>query len=85
MAARTDAPYFLEGKSGHALLVTRSHFPIHAVPEAVDRDQRCVTTSDLLFLKFLSQVWLGTTTRDGTKSRTLSNILDEYHWTTGRF
>ena len=51
MAARTDAPYFLEGKSGHALLVTRSHFPIHAVPEAVDRDQRCITTSDLLFLK----------------------------------
>lgn len=53
MAARSDAPYFLEGQSGHALLVTRSHFPIHAVPEAVDREQRCITTSDLLFLKSL--------------------------------
>ena len=51
MAARTDDPYFLEGRSGHALLVTRSHFPIHAVPEAVDRDQQRDTVSDLLFLK----------------------------------
>ena len=60
LASRSDAPYFLEGKSGHALLVTRSHFPIHAVPDAVDRDQRIVTTSDLLFLKsfFCKYEWV---------------------------